>query len=42
MVRKIGVVRATGRTLSPAARAFHHLLASIDLPNQLSREEGMK
>lgn len=36
MVRKIGVIQATGRTLSPAARAFHRLLVSIDIPTLLS------
>ena len=36
MVRRIGVVQATGRTLSPAARAFHRLLVSIDIAALLS------
>jgi LysR family carnitine catabolism transcriptional activator len=38
MVRRIGVVQATGRTLSPAARAFHRLLTSIDIPTLLAHE----
>ena len=36
MVRKIGVIQVIGRTLSPAARAFHRLLISIDVPGLLS------
>ena len=36
MVRKIGVIQVTGRTLSPAARAFHRLLTSINVPALLS------
>ena len=36
MVRKIGVIQVTGRTLSPAARAFHRLLTSTDIPALLS------
>ena len=39
MVRRIGIVQATGRTLSPAARAFYHLLVSIDIAALLSHEE---
>jgi hypothetical protein len=38
MVRRIGVVQATGRTLSPAARDFHRLLTSIDIPTLLAHE----
>ena len=36
MMRKIGIVQATGRTLSPSARAFHRLLASTDVPALLA------
>jgi LysR family carnitine catabolism transcriptional activator len=36
MVRKIGVVQATGRTLSPVARAFQHMLTSINISALLS------
>ena len=31
-----GVIQVIGRTLSPAARAFHRLLISIDVPDLLS------
>ena len=36
MVRRIGIVQATGRTLSPAARAFRRLLETTDLPALLA------
>ena len=39
MVRRIGLVQATGRTLSPVASAFYHLLVSIDIAALLSHEE---
>ena len=39
MVRRIGLVQATGRTLSPVAWAFYHLLVSIDIAALLSHEE---
>jgi LysR family transcriptional regulator, carnitine catabolism transcriptional activator len=38
MVRRIGIVQATGRTLSPSARAFHRLLTSTDIPVLLAHK----
>jgi LysR family carnitine catabolism transcriptional activator len=43
MVRRIGVVQATGRTLSPAARAFRQLIDATDIPALLAEgEDGVE
>jgi LysR family transcriptional regulator, carnitine catabolism transcriptional activator len=39
MVRRIGIVQATGRTPSPAARAFRRLLEATDLPGLLAEAD---
>jgi LysR family carnitine catabolism transcriptional activator len=39
MVRRIGMVQVTGRTMSPAARAFQRLLASTDIQALLHEEQ---
>lgn len=39
MVRKVGVVLATGRTLPPVARAFHGMLNMIDFQALLVDEQ---
>ena len=39
MVRRIGIVQATGRTPSPAARAFRRLLEATDLLGLLAETE---
>jgi DNA-binding transcriptional LysR family regulator len=39
MVRRIGIVQATGRTPLPAAREFRRLLEATDLPGLLAEAE---